>query len=132
MKKSILLSAFFVLVFTGLKAQSTDVNINDKGKFTNVFGDLFTGNVTYYYETGNIESTYEVTDGTKDGKMTVYYINGAVRESGSFNDGHKTGEWFSYSVTGQLESIAFYKNDRKHGTWKTFDEKGNLLEQVTY
>ena len=121
MKKNLLsfgLGFFFLL---SSNAQVQDVKLNQSGLFTNVFGELFSGTVTFYYGNGATESIYEVNDGLKDGQMTVYSISGQVKESGSFNLGQKSGEWKTFSDNGKLESIAFYHNDQKHGHWQVWD-----------
>src|SRR5688572_27316693 len=101
MKKSLIISAVVCFLVFSTQAQSpsnNDVRLNSKGLYTDAVGHLLNDDLEFYYMNGQVESTYEMSSGKKNGDMTVYYMNGSTKETGAFNNGLKSGEWVSYNA----------------------------------
>ncbi len=106
-----------------------------------------------YYESGNLESSINYTDGkitgeaffyydipeaTKrasvtfeddkiEGDFLEFYDTGARKSKMAYEDNIPEGEAEFYYRTGGIKIKANYKDGKKHGKWIYFDEKGNQI-----
>ncbi|NPA67598.1 MAG: DUF3352 domain-containing protein [Chlorobi bacterium] len=115
-----------------------------------IHNGAITGNWKTYYESGNIKSSVNYTDGEPEGdayfyydtpdhtkradatfekgKITgtyfEYYENGAQKAKMQYDDGKPDGDAEFYYPSGKLKIKAEYKNGLKHGRWIYYDERG--------
>ncbi len=78
-----------------------------EGTFIN---GLRQGEVTYYYETGEIVCTQTYLDNKENGLYTGYYKNGKIEEQGIEKEDRRDSIWSFYSNQGILQKKVTYKN----------------------
>lgn len=73
------------------------------------------GEVTYFYETGEILFTQIYTDDKENGLRKEFYKNGQLKEIGFQNQSIQDSVWAFYNRDGLLEKkVTYEKNRRKH------------------
>ena len=106
--------------------------------------EQFEGQVTWYYENGNImqivnyknnslyglrknyhesgplKSQYSYIDGKIEGERVEYYDNAKLSESGFYENGERNGLWNEYFRDGKLKGEGKYLNDKKVGVWNMY------------
>lgn len=86
------------------------------------------GQVTRYWDNGNICYKGAVVDGMYEGRGTLYYPHGGIEYQGEFEFGRKNGEGSLYTEEGILLYEGGFKRDKYEGEGKLYDEKnGNLI-----
>lgn len=86
------------------------------------------GQVTWYWDNGNICYQGAVADGMYEGRGTLYYPNGGMEYQGEFEFGRKNGEGSLYTEEGILLYEGGFKRDKYEGEGKLYDrENGNLI-----
>lgn len=86
------------------------------------------GQVTRYWDNGNICYKGAVADGMYEGRGTLYYLHGGIEYQGEFEFGKKNGEGSLYTEEGILLYEGGFKRDKYEGEGKLYDkENGNLI-----
>ena len=85
-----------------------------------------TGEMTTYYNLGNLKERYIYKDGILNGPFLEKRISGDSLISGSYIQGKKTGEWRYFYYTGTIEKIANYENDLLVGKYFYFYDNGQI------
>lgn len=90
--------------------------------------DLENGQVTWYWENGNLCYKGMITDGVYEGRGTLYYQDGKMEYQGEFAYGRKEGDGSLYTEEGILRYEGGFHKDKYEGAGKLYDEKnGNLI-----
>lgn len=55
-----------------------------------------------FYETGNLQSETEYSNGIKEGTTIVWYLNGKKRYEGQFKNDLRVGKWIFYDAIGKI------------------------------
>jgi antitoxin component YwqK of YwqJK toxin-antitoxin module len=66
------------------------------------------GEVTMYFENGDVKSKSEWCDNKLNGKWIDYYCNDKVKSKGSYMNGMLDGVWYYYDVLGIYKKLTFF------------------------
>jgi len=109
MKKTILATLFFSLIFVWGQAQEARAT---------------------YHDNGNKKSQGNVQKGKKVGEWTFYYDNAQVMRQGVYKNDKPLGEWKEYYRNGTIKSeMTFVEaggESKKHGDYKTYHKNGSV------
>jgi antitoxin component YwqK of YwqJK toxin-antitoxin module len=86
---------------------------------------LLDGQTVYYYPNGNVEDSFNLIDGDKEGNYFQYYSNGKLKGTTFFVKGKANGFAYSYYPNTKLEIEEFYRSGNLIFT-KNFHENGIL------
>ena len=93
---------------------------------------LITGELLFYYETGEIQQLQTFKDGILNGPRKGWHINGQLRQEGTFEDGKIIGFRRVWYDNGQLRDEGNYKNGKLDGIRKGWWDNGQLKHEYTY
>ena len=93
---------------------------------------LITGELLFYYETGEIQQLQTFKDGILNGPRKGWHINGQLRQEGTFEDGKIIGFRRVWYDNGQLRDEGSYKNGKLDGIRKGWWDNGQLKHEYTY
>jgi len=93
---------------------------------------LITGELLFYYETGEIQQLQTFKDGIFNGPRKGWHINGQLRQEGTFEDGKIIGFRRVWYDNGQLRDEGNYKNGKLDGIRKGWWDNGQLKHEYTY
>ena len=93
---------------------------------------LITGELLFYYETGEIQQLQTFKDGILNGPRKGWHINGQLRQEGTFEDGKIIGTRRVWYDNGQLRDEGNYKNGKLDGIRKGWWDNGQLKHEYTY
>jgi antitoxin component YwqK of YwqJK toxin-antitoxin module len=86
-----------------------------------------TGQITSYFENGQIRLTYYIRNGKMHGVYRYYHQNGQLNWLHYYKDGEKVGKWKDYYESGQLYRIEKYsQKGEARGKWKWYHKNGKL------
>lgn len=91
-----------------------------------------TGDQTFYYESGEIQSKGELVNGKENGVWNYYYENGNIQVSAGYENGLESGLWKWYSESEQLLKEGTYNNGLFDETWLVYNAKGILVDSSNY
>lgn len=95
--------------------------------------EIFDGQVTWYYENGNIMQTVNYKNNVLTGERKNYYESGPLKSQYSYNtDGKISGHWVSYYKNAKLKEEGAFKNGEQNGLWKEFHKNGKLKGEGNY
>ena len=87
---------------------------------------------TKYYESGEIESTYESKMGVVSGMICYYYPNGRIKSEYEYKDDLRNGININYLETGEIETKCEYKDDLRDGVYLEFLKTGEIKRKCIY
>lgn len=113
------------------------------------------GVFSYYFASGNLQSTGRYLHGKKEGAWILYHYNGMKYDSSFYSGGKKTGTWLAWHNNGYRSdstvlnadnsgttegwydngNIAYsgsYKDRHMNGEWKFYHMNGNIASQEVY
>ena len=93
---------------------------------------LISGELLFYYETGEIQQLQTFKDGILNGPRKGWHINGQLRQEGTFEDGKIIGFRRVWYDNGQLRDEGNYKNGKLDGIRKGWWDNGQLKHEYTY
>lgn len=82
-----------------------------------------------YYKSGKIKQKIPYINNLLNGKRVFYYENGNIKEEYSYIDGKENGLGFLYYPTGEKKQIEEYKLGRKNGNYTIYYRNGNIKEE---
>ena len=93
---------------------------------------LITGELLFYYETGEIQQLQTFKDGILNGPRKGWHINGQLRQEGTFENGKIIGTRRVWYDNGKLRDEGSYKNGKLDGIRKGWWDNGKLKHEYTY
>ena len=93
---------------------------------------LITGELLFYYETGEIQQLQTFKDGILNGPRKGWHINGQLRQEGTFENGKIIGTRRVWYDNGKLRDEGSYKNGKLDGIRKGWWDNGQLKHEYTY
>lgn len=89
--------------------------------------DVLSGQGTWYYRNGQIETQYKVNSkGLIQGKVLSYYENGIKKSISNYSNGKLNGKYTTYFPNGNIQYDYQYKDDLTNGLCKEYFENGRL------
>lgn len=93
---------------------------------------LITGEVRFFYETGEVKQLQTFKNGILNGPRKGWHINGQLRQEGAFEDGKIIGTRRVWYDNGKLRDEGNYKNGKLDGIRKGWWDNGKLKHEYTY
>ncbi len=136
-KKVIVL--IFATVLVSSCTQSIDGNlesdyIETRQYITYYKGAVYSGEIFFIYENGQLESRINYKDGKLDGLAERYWKDGSLDYKQNYKDGQQDGlkEWTAPGFGGRILIKSYYKDNRLNGVEETYYEGGQLMQTVNY
>ena len=95
-------------------------------------GELVTGIVKFYYDSGELAAVSGYKAGKKDGAATSYYPNGNIEGEGNYVAGNKEGMFYFYDEEGIRKKDISYKNDKFDGKFNLYRRDGSIVISSLY
>ena len=94
MKRIILLTGFFLMVWGVLAAQSQGIVQSDGLFFTDATQTkLYTGEYKEFYDNGALKVEMNIREGKPEGPYIIYFANGKPQEVRAYRNGEFHGVW---------------------------------------
>ena len=93
---------------------------------------LITGEVRFFYETGEVKQLQTFKNGILNGPRKVWHINGQLMQEGEFDNGKIIGYRRAWYDNGQLRAEGAYKNGKLEGIRKGWWKNGQLKQEISY
>jgi len=89
--------------------------------------------VSFYSETGFLESKGKMNGKNREGKWLFYHEDGkTVMSEENYINGKLDGEYKTFYKSGKSTEVAFYKNGLLDSVYKKYSIKGHLYQHFTY
>ena len=92
----------------------------------------YTGNVTEYYPSGQLDTEISYVDGKQNGLNRAWYDNGQLKAEFTAIDGKQSGLARGWYENGQLKGEATVINGKQNGLARTWYENGQLEGETNY
>ena len=86
----------------------------------------------FWYNNGNIRSTFSYNTGVLDGNSTYYYRNGNIQNLTYYRQGVKHGLAIDWWPEGKKSFVESYVNGFPEGVWRSWWPNGKLASERTY
>ena len=86
------------------------------------------GNVSLFYENGNMAIQGEMKKNLRQGDWIAFYPDQTPCAEGTYHEGLQNGEWSYFYQSGDLKARGCFVKDEKHETWIESDLNGEILE----
>ena len=90
------------------------------------------GKYEVWYETGEILSVYNFSDGIYNGKYEEWYKNGNYKVSKTFLDGKLNGKCETWYENGKVSTSKFYADGKLEGKYEEWYDNGNMQFSTIY
>lgn len=111
-----------------LQGEGTFISLDERNDKYSVFD----GNVTNYYESGEVKEKLNYANGKQNGEFTSYYENGNIKEHATLASGRKTGIHSSFTEDGKVCRLQEFDNDAPANHYVIVDMDGNYSKYDTY
>ncbi|MFT5777646.1 MAG: antitoxin component YwqK of YwqJK toxin-antitoxin module [Crocinitomicaceae bacterium] len=91
-----------------------------------------TAKIEATFRNGKKSRSFEMVNGTFEGKYEEYYSTGQLHDTQTYINGEKEGEYKAYHINGKLKKQQSYLMGTSHGKTKIYHENGQLMEEVEY
>lgn len=83
--------------------------------------DTENGKKMEYYENGNIESEFSLSNGKLNGTFKLYYENGIVKKTGTYLNGLANGTFIEYNLNSYKTDEYQMQNDKLNGLYTSYE-----------
>ena len=90
------------------------------------------GRFQLYTNGDHITISGELDNNKNTGEWTYYYPSGKIESRGGFKDDMLIGKWVWYYKDGTIKEEGFYIKGERDGKWVTYNENGIIQSQVTF
>ena len=93
---------------------------------------LPSGNVTEFYDNGQVEKIYKCIDSKICGLYIEYYSNGEYKEICNFKEGIRHGTCYLFHENGKKKEESSYIDNKLHGTNIEYTREGNIYRYQVF
>jgi antitoxin component YwqK of YwqJK toxin-antitoxin module len=90
------------------------------------------GRFELYTNGDHLTISGELENNENTGEWTYYYPSGKIESRGGFEDNILAGKWTWYYKDGTIKEEGFYIKGEREGKWVTYNENGIIQSQVTF